>query len=314
MGDVDEGKSTFEKYLAPNYPYHSGIVTPEYLGMEPKGTMAHLGRNARGLVDYGRILVTGVGKANKNENIAFGERKRRPLGDRIFIASPGQCTPVKYEYLTQDQLAKGENYKPINPKNYKLMAKDSEPITVPRHVFVDHIPTGEVPGVGNLKEFRGMVPGLIGNVLQMNPAKMIGAFMQSPNPPCVHLDTQTITFKRNSDGSTYWIPTPFPKHDVKNQKAWVAIDDLAAVNPCSLKKTKINGQRIEKNKNPYNPFFQPDCADEGFQNLFKEANLEKIKLPMINLKNKPIAKIFNTGFGILLAYLLYNILKKEIKL
>ena len=59
--NVDEGKSTFEKYLAPNYPYHSGIVTPEHLGMTPNGTMAQLGKNARGLVDYGRILVTGVG-------------------------------------------------------------------------------------------------------------------------------------------------------------------------------------------------------------------------------------------------------------
>ena len=109
----------------------------------------------------------------------------------------------------------------------------------------------------------------------------------------------------------FWISH---KHDVKNQKAWVAIDDLAAVNPCSLKKTKINGQKVDTNKNPYNPFFQPECGEEGFENLFKEANLEKIKLPMINFKNKPIAKIFNTGFGILLAYLLYKILKKEIKL
>tara|TARA_B100001059_G_C17834943_1_gene587377 strand:- start:4263 stop:5207 length:945 start_codon:yes stop_codon:yes gene_type:complete len=314
MGDVDEGKSTFEKYLAPNYPYHSGIVTPEHLGMEPKGTMEHLGKNARGLVDYGRILVTGVGKANKNENTKFGKGKRRPLGDRIFIASPGQCTPVKHGYLTEEQLEQGMKYKPINPKDYKELSKDSEPVTVPRHVYVDHIPTGEVPGVGNLKEFRGLIPGLIGNVLEMNPAKMIGAFTQSPNPPCVHLDTQTITFNRNDDESTYWNKGEKGKHTIKNQKAWVAIDDLATVNPCSLKKTKINGQRVGTNRNPYNPNYPANCGDEGFENLFKEANLEKIKLPMINFKNKPIAKIFNTGFGLLLAYLLYNILKKEIKL
>ena len=30
------------------------------------------------------------------------------------------------------------------------------------------------------------------------------------------------------------------KHDEKNQKAWVAIDDIAALNPCSLVNTKIN--------------------------------------------------------------------------
>ena len=310
---VDDGKSTFEKYLAPNYPYHSGIVTPEDLQMSPEGSMETLGKNARGMLDYGRLLVTGVGNANKNQNPLFGTLKRRPLGDRIFIASPGKCTPVKYEYLTDDQLSKGEEYKPINPENYKLLTKDSEPITVPRHVLVDHIPTGEVPGVGNLKEFRGLIPGLIGNVLQLNPAKMIGAFSQSPNPPCVQLDTNTITFKPNPDGSTYWNKMTGGKHDEKNQKAWVAIDDVASLNPCSLVNTKINGEKIPNQTNPFNPYFKPDCG-EGFENLFKEANLDKIKLPMINFKNKPIAKIFNAGFGVLLAYILYKVLQKEIKL
>ena len=317
MGDEenkDEDKSTFEKYLAPNYPYHSGIVTPEKLDMEPKGTMEHLGKNARGLVDYGRILITGVGKANKAENSKFGEGKRRPLGDRIYITAPGKCTPVKYEYLSNKQISDGVSYKPINPENYKLIAKNSEPMTVPRHVFIDHIPTGEIPGVGNLAELRGLIPGLIGNILQLNPAKMIGAFTQSANPPCVHLDTQTITFKKNSDGSTYWNPGDGSKHTIKNKKRWVAIADLATVNPCSLKNTKINGESVPAKINPYRPFFKPDCGEEGFENLFKEANLNKIKLPMINFKNKPIAKIFNTGFGVLLAYLLYKILNKEIKL
>ncbi len=307
----DDEKSTFEKYLAPNYPYHSGIVTPEKLDMAPIGTMAHLGKNARGLVDYGRILVTGVGKANKAENSKFGEGKRRPLGDRIYITAPGKCTPVKFEKgIVKD----AKDYKPINPTNYKLMAKDSEAMTVPRHVFIDHIPTGEIPGVGNLPHLRGLVPGIIGNVLQLNPAKMIGAFSQPANPPCVHLDTQTITFKKNPDGSTYWNPGSGAKHTMKNEKKWVAIADLATVNPCSLKRTKINGKSIKAKTNPFNPYFKPDCGEEGFENLFKEASLDKIKLPMINIKNKPIAKIFNTGFGVLLAYLLYKILNKEIKL
>ena len=206
------------------------------------------------------------------------------------------------------------DYKPINPSNYKLIAKNSDQITVPRHVFIDHIPTGEIPGVGNLAHLRGLVPGVIGNILQINPAKMIGAFTQPPNPPCVHLDTQTITFKKNEDGSTYWNPGEGGRHTIENQKKWVAISDLATLNPCSLKNTKINGKTITVNTNPYRPSFKPDCGEEGFENLFKEARLDKIKLPMINFKNKPIAKIFNAGFGVLLAYLLYKILKKEIKL
>ena len=308
----DDEKSTFDKYLAPNYPYHSGIVTPEKLDMAPIGTMSHLGKNARGLVDYGRILVTGVGKANKAENSKFGEGKRRPLGDRIFIMAPGKCTPVKFEKGVVKEAAE---YKPVNPSNYKLMAKDSESITVPRHVFIDHIPTGEIPGVGNLSELRGLVPGVIGNILQLNPAKMIGAFSQPANPPCVHLNTQTITFKKNSDGSTYWNSGGSSKHKITKEKRWVAVSDLATVNPCSLKSATINGEGIRAGTNPFRPYFPPSsCGSEGFENLFKESRLDKIKLPMINFKNKPIAKIFNTGFGVLLAYLLYKILNKEIKL
>lgn len=304
--ETDE-KSTFEKYLAPNYPYHSGIVTPEQMGMSPVGTMHQLGKNARGLVDYGRVLITGLGQANKNENSKFGEGKRRPLGDRVFIKTPGKCRPVKYE---PGLVKTAEEYKSVSAKApYKVLEKD-EAMSVDRYVFIDHIPTGEIPGVGNLAEFRGLVPGLIGNILQINPAKMISAFTQPPEPPCVYLDTQTITFQRNSDDSTYWNENQ-KKHKLKNEGQWVAISDLANVNPCSFKNSSINGKKFSKN--PYNPNFDPDCG-EGFQTLFKEANQKKIKLPMVNLKNKPIAKIFNAGFGVLLAYLLYKILSKEIKL
>ena len=48
-----------------------------------------------------------------------------------------------------------------------------------------------------------------------------------------------------------------------------------------------------------------------FGNIFEEDN-EKGK-KMLNLKNKPIAKLFNVSFGLLLAYLLWNVLKKEMK-
>jgi hypothetical protein len=50
---------------------------------------------------------------------------------------------------------------------------------------------------------------------------------------------------------------------------------------------------------------------DGFENLFKMKN-KSIKNSIINVKNKPIAKLFNLSFGLLLTYLLYKVLRKEL--
>ena len=121
------------------------------------------------------------------------------------------------------------------------------------------------------------------------------------------------------------------KHDQSNETQWVALSDLKELNPCSftensktleynkndnvgnMNKIELSGN-IEKRTHPFMDTWIEDCRvwnQDGFSNLFNMKNKD-VKTPRFSTKNKPIAKLFNASFGILLAYILYKILKKEI--
>ena len=330
--EADEKEPVWEKYLAPMYPYNKGIVSPEGsiesggLGMSTEGTLGALSSNVAGLVSYGQLLISGGGKANKNVHEKYGNGSR-PLGDRIFVKTPAKCKPVKYvknpkaredkEYL--------KNLPSINPETYEVTDQAQQ---ADRYVFIDHIPTGYIPGLGNAPTFRGLVPGVVGNIFQLNPLGVVKAMTSPAYPPCVNLEIETIKFDESEGGD--WT-TGQTKHKRNLENHFVNVQDILDMNGCSFKKVKINGVAVEDNTNPITGF-KSQCAvdediyddvknevessleekfDEGFENLFKEFKKTTQKYPTINIKNKPIAKIFTTSFGLLLAYLLFKILKKE---
>lgn len=321
--------STSEEYLGPNYPYHTMISTPEEMGMSPKGDLDTLGTNITGLINYGSLLMMGDTIANKKikyEQANLGGQQ--PVGDRIFVKTQGKCLPKNRagQYIEVDDAGKPKGW----PDDFKLLTEqEKEPKELPpRYVFIDHIPTGNIPGIGNLSSMKGFVPGLMDNIFKLNPIKIIDAMKQPANPDCLYVDFQTIKYDKTKDISN--------QHVVANEGQWVSIEDLKDLNPCSFKRVnckgckkgfpKIDGKPVDQNTIDgkfQHPMGNPDgpmkdgasCnwmpSEESFTNLFKMKN-KTVKNPIINVKNKPIAKIYNAGFGILLAYLLYRILRKEL--
>lgn len=315
--------STSAEYLGPNYPYHAMISIPEDMGMSPKGDLETLGKNVTGLINYGSLLMTGDTIANKkikNEQERLGEQQ--PLGDRIFVKTHGQCLPKN----------KAGQYVTADGNGTVLKEQEKEPKELPnRYVFIDHIPTGNIPGIGNLSSMKGFVPGLMDNIFKLNPIKIIDAMKQPAKPDCLYVDFQTITYDKTKDISN--------QHVVANEGQWVSIEDLKDLNPCSFKRVnckgcpkgfpKIDGKPVSqtliggKFQHPMGNPVDPDdpmkdgasCTwmqgPEPFTNLFKMKN-KAVRNPIINVKNKPIAKIYNASFGILLAYLLFRVLRKEL--
>ena len=279
-----DDRSMFARYLAPNYPYHSNIATPDDMGMKTDGGLDTLAKDFGGLINYGELLVMGTGNANKK--LKF-EGKNEPLGDRVFIDTPGKCVPVNMEG------------KYIDPETNEVLEEQSKPtIKVDRAVFIDHIPTGYIPGLGNMSTFRGLVPGMLGNLLELNPVSLLKAFVAEATPPCLRTNMETVIYKSKNSRRN--------KHQRKFKEFWVAKEDLASLNPCSFKKSKIDG-KVFHNKNPITNK-RGSCKD-GFENIFTEKQISEIK---VNLKNKPLANVFNASFGLLLLYILFKVLKKEI--
>lgn len=319
MPDKEES-STFEDYLGPNYPYHGVISSPADMGMSPDGDIDQIITNAVGLVNYGKLLMDGAGNANKKMKFersnlgADAINSSGAPGDRIFIKTKGSCTPVKY--FPNKEYSRDVSSVYINgTTDYETEIE--EPMVAERWAFVNHIPTGAIPGLGdNSTSLKGFIPGIIENVFELNPLKIVSAVMLPPNPDCVFLEMETMKYNHKASDSD--------RHTVEAEGQWVTIDDIQSLNTCVLRKLsddsypKINGVTIshpggDTYKNPFKST-ESTCYDmidsDGFRNLFSLKNNEYRK-PLINLKDKPIAKLFNLSFGVLMVYLLYKVLEKE---
>ena len=223
-----DDRSLFDKYLAPNYPYHKNISTPDDLNMKIDGGLDTLANDFVGLISYAELLMAGSGNANRK--IKF-EKKNQPLGDRVFIDTPGSCYPVNLEG------------KLINPENDEVLEdqEKKDQFKVKRSVFLDHIPTGYIPGLGNLGSMRGLIPGMLGNLLELNPAGILAAFTGEVTPPCLRTKMKEVRYKKGNDINS--------KHEIKYSEYWVAKEDLKALNACSFREAYIDNQLFDK-KNP----------------------------------------------------------------
>jgi hypothetical protein len=346
-GFDDDGKDNHadHKFIGQTYPYHKNVMAPDSLGMSPEGDFNALIKNVAGLVNYGQLLITGDGHANAKVN---REGRDEALGDKFFLKTMGTCYPVQIgdngkpktalyrsgggperPELRQcgerkDELAEGQKcdfiYYKAPPKddgeedeayktrleNDSILNKKNEwkgtgtRIKRKRYVYIDNLPTGQIPGLGALHGMRGLIPSMIENLGHFNPVKLIDSVSAPAIPGCVKINMETIKFNDNGDQPDNW------HHEYNRDTHFVAVSDVADIYPCSFSKDNINpvtGKTI--NGCPPHP------SQEGFGNLFSNQNE---KNTMLNLKNKPIAKLFNASFGVLLAYLLWRVLRKEMKM
>ena len=103
----------------------------------------------------------------------------QPLGNKFFVKTAGKC-------------------KDIHSGNI-----------VPRSFYINNVPMGSE---------RGLLPGIMDNLLSMDPGSLIGAFSESKTPDCQSITMQTI--------------------DIYNKKSqetnFVTLSDIKELSPCSF--------------------------------------------------------------------------------
>jgi len=137
---LTDAKGVEERLLGPTYPYYKNIKTPSEIGMSDKGTIQQMAKDINGLVQYVELLVTGKSKAS-----ATG----KPLGNKFFLKTGGKCAAI-------DSCT--------DPNDASTCQK------VDRYIYVDNVPVGNIPfissGLGvNFSEFKGIIPGAMGNLM-----------------------------------------------------------------------------------------------------------------------------------------------------
>tara|TARA_B100000795_G_scaffold264804_1_gene245776 strand:+ start:7615 stop:8667 length:1053 start_codon:yes stop_codon:yes gene_type:complete len=335
---TDDADHANHKYLGQTYYYHKNITGPEDLGMTPEGSIDALIKNVSGLINYGQILITGSGHANAKVN---REGRDEPLGDKFFMKTMGKCYKVKHDKgvpvtalwsedgegamvpgpngetsekpllcSQRDQNDEGNGnkcdfiyYKPTDDKiagGTEVIDKLKDPKhEEDRYVYIDNLPTGTILGLGELKGMRGLIPGMIENLSVFNPMGLLNSITAPAVPPCLELNMEVIKFIDEGNNPNDW------RHEYTTDTHYVSLSDASDISPCSF--SKENG----KNKNTITGDTKNDCpkhVTEQFANLFVNDGDDKRKLM---LSDKPIAKMFNVSFGLLLAYLLWKVLKKE---
>ena len=159
------------KLLGPDYKYFNFINTPTQMGMSAEGSMSAIENDIAGLIAYVQLLVEGGGEASQVSG---------PLGDKFFLETGAKCKDAESNSL------------------------------VTRSLYINNVPDGSIPfissGMGvNFTAFEGLIPGVMGNLANLNPMKIFQAFMVGSEPPCQSITMETIDSNNNKSQQSGYV-------------------------------------------------------------------------------------------------------------
>ena len=230
---------SFNQIMSSNaYPYSQNIRSPSQLGMSPGATAKDLTNDISGLQSYISLLSNGT---NTPASATGG-----PLGNKFFLKTEGTCS------------ANGTN--------------------VDRYIYVNNVPNGDIPFIGNISGAQGLIPGIMSDLGELDPAGLFSAFTSGSTPPCQEITMQTIDNQNNSSVESHY----------------VTVTDISAMSPCSF-------------PNGVNPVTNGTCS--GFQNYSQP--VAKNSAPAVQMSNDPIDKMYFTCIIILGIYIFYCLMQKS---
>jgi hypothetical protein len=243
---LKDAQGVEDKLLGPTYPYYKNIKTPSEIGMSDKGTIKQMSKNINGLINYVELLVSGNSKASATGG---------PLGNKFFLKTGAKCAAVD---------------------NCSNSNDSSTCQQVDRYIYVDNVPDGNIPfistGLGvNFSEFKGLIPGAMGNLNVLNPFAIMRAFLSGSNPPCQQITMQTITSSNVKSTETHY----------------VTLTDISNMDPCTFSdgKNPVNGKQCK----------------ETFQ-IRSE--------PEMLMPSDPLAQVYFTSLGVIGLFILYRLMEK----
>ena len=227
---LTDARGVEERLLGPTYPYYKNIRTPQEIGMSDKGTIQQMAKNIDGLIQYVELLVTGKGKAS-----ASG----RPLGNKFFLQTGAKCAATD---------------KCTDPNDSSTCEK------VDRYIYVNNVPQGNIPfissGLGvNFSEFKGLIPGAMGNLNVLSPFGIMRSFLSGSNPPCQEITLQTVDINNNRSSETHYL----------------TLSDISNMDPCSFtdRKNPITGDRCRETfKTGVSAYASPVLPDDPLAQLY----------------------------------------------
>ncbi len=216
--------------LGPGYDYWKNIKSPNEMGMSDEGTIKALSNDISGLLNYVTVLVTGKSNASKTG---------QPLGNKFFLQTMATCKNVE-----------------ADPK---LPDSEKNPIIVPRYIYVDNIPDGTIPFIpsgpdgGKLKDFRGLIPGAIGNLSAFSPSGFGRAFTMGNHPDCINITLETVDNDNNYGEATHYVAVADIMNEIKTSNMTKGNPVGNVKDPCRFKDYTNPATNAKKTKEECEP-------------------------------------------------------------
>ena len=198
--------------LGPGYDYWKSIKSPNEMGMSDEGTIKALSNDISGLLSYVSVLVTGDSDASVTG---------QALGNKFFLKSMATCKNVEAD--------------PKQPDS------ETNPIVVPRYIYVDNVPDGTIPFIpsgpdgGKLKDFRGLIPGAIGNLTAFSPSGFGRAFTMGNHPDCINITLETVDNDNNYGQETHYVAVSDIMNEIKSANMKNGNPVRSVKDPCKFK-------------------------------------------------------------------------------
>lgn len=223
--------------LGPGYDYWKSIKSPNEMGMSDEGTIKALSNDISGLLSYVSVLVTG----NSDASVTG-----QPLGNKFFLKSMATCKNVEADLKQPDS--------------------ETNPIVVPRYIYVDNVPDGTIPFIpsgpdgGKLKDFRGLIPGAIGNLTAFSPSGFGRAFTMGNHPDCINITLETVDNDNNYGQETHYVAVSDIMNEIKSANMKNGNPVGSVKDPCRFKDYTNPATNAKKTKAECEPEEKDDFA------------------------------------------------------
>jgi hypothetical protein len=199
MGSIDIGET---------YPYWNYIKTPQNLGITTDGNFPAFMKDVNGLFDYGELLILSNSNASTTGN---------PLGNKYFLNTGGQCCPTTVN----------------NPWGGSPCSNSS---LVDRYIFMNNIPTGNLPLINSNDGSTGILQGILEDVFKI-PIEIEGLFSaltQESNPPCIPLELEVTDINNKTSIQTQYVassdiigmsPSDFPNNKIPISESFINMNN-----------------------------------------------------------------------------------------
>ena len=216
-----QSKKDTNEFLGESYNYFENIKTPAELGVGSSGTWNQLSKNVNGLFGYVDVLLTGNSKASRTggplgnrftmntgmsckdvrtgklvdrytyfDNIPDGRLKFMTTGEvplqnlqRIFLEKSGGSTEIPVQRVNEIFDAMDV---PRMSKKAISEISDGNVVTLQRlRIWYDENMIG-------LKDFRGLIPGSMKILDELNPTEITDAIVEGANPLCMKVGVSRV--------------------------------------------------------------------------------------------------------------------------